>query len=186
MQKHQKTQYMLTPPCILHIGHRPNNYEEVISDMARNTHLGKRAESLLKYYAKSNNGFRPSAAQVEKCTGIASDKVYKVREELVIRAVINYKPTDYIRVQWNTIKILAGLPEPLPMRGMNYKFNSYRSSHDRKSELTIGQLMGKYGQKKGGKSGTVERFFDYLKSLRRSEYEAFSLGVLGMKPPPNK
>ncbi|MBR2824584.1 MAG: hypothetical protein IKE24_12980 [Clostridia bacterium] len=96
---------------------------EMIDDAARNTHLGKRATALLKYYAGCGNGFRPALVEIQKHTGIASKKISEIRKELVDRAMISYKSQKGITIDWDTIQTLAGLPEPLKMRGKKYSFN---------------------------------------------------------------
>ena len=61
--------------------------------------------------------------EIQKHTGIASNKISEIRKELVDRAMISYKSQKGITIDWDIIQTLAGLPEPLKMRGKKYSFN---------------------------------------------------------------
>lgn len=166
----------------------------MIEDAARNTHLGKRATALLKYYAGCGKGFRPALAEIQKHTGIASNKISEIRKELVDRAVISYEPTDAISINWKTIRILAGLPEPLfeepagdkeVLKTKRYHFYPAEDFNLRSPKKTIGQLMAMYRFKGKPKELTraVEDFFNAMRRMTVDDYRIFSIGVLGMEPP---
>lgn len=164
------------PPVIMHIGRRPENWAEMVADMAANTRLGERGQKLMLYYAGRSNGFRPSLAEIARRTGIAENKISEIRRQLTERAVISYTAHGKVEINWRTIEILAGLPEPLPMRGGNYRFQA--AERHGGGEVRMGDLMRRYRIPGGERR---DPFFDYIKRLTVDEYDQFSRSVLSLQ-----
>ena len=84
----------------------------------------------MKYYAGQANRFTPALAEIAKHTGIPQNVIWNVRQEIINRAMITYEPQKSIVIVWDMIQDLAGLPEPLKMRGQKYSFNPEGSYSD--------------------------------------------------------
>lgn len=80
---------------------------------AENVHLRSQATRLLKYYASCADGFAPALLTVEQHTGISTNKVAEVRQRLLDRGLILYKPQTYLILNWNRITTFAALEKPL-------------------------------------------------------------------------
>lgn len=94
---------------------KPDNYEQMVLDCAKNVRLTKRATKLLMYYAGCKSGFRPSGVIIERETGISAGHMRTVRAELYKHGIIGYGEEfgDRIVVDWNRIRIFAMLGHPL-------------------------------------------------------------------------
>ena len=161
--------YASIPPQIHHSGHRPANWEQMIDDAAMNIHIRNQAVRLLKFYAQHKNGFRPALSLIEKATGIAANKVSEVRKRLVKKGLIAYTG-DKIYIDWNHIRIYAGLNKPIriPQKGNCYfapaeehlknSGRRYPSKNTRQQKRQLSELS------------SIERFYLYLQSLNEEEF----------------
>lgn len=104
----------LQPKRIIHRG-KPENYEQMVLDCAKNVRLNKRASKLLMYYAGCRNGNKPILSEIEKETDIASNKISSVRQELINHGLIGYGEEfgNMLIIDWNRIRAFAMLEQPL-------------------------------------------------------------------------
>ena len=73
------TDYLRSPPQIIHSEPRPAAYRQMIADAAKNIHLRRQAVTLLSFYADQANHFAPALELIERETGIGAQDVWKVR-----------------------------------------------------------------------------------------------------------
>ena len=106
--------------AIVHRG-KPENYEQMVFDCAKNVRLTKRAERLLIYYAGCMNGFRPALSVISKKTGIPSNQISDTRKMLISHGLIGYGEEfgNMLVVDWNRIRAFAMLKKPLVYQKKN-------------------------------------------------------------------
>ena len=100
---------------------KPENYEQMVFDCAKNVRLTKRATKLLVYYAGCKNGFKPAGKTIEDETGISAGNVRIVRSELFNHGLIGYGEEfgNMLVVDWNRIRAFAMLKKPLVYQKKN-------------------------------------------------------------------
>lgn len=177
----------LRPPQIIHTGKRPSDYEQMIDNAARNTHLGRRATALLKYYAGQANRFTPALAEITKHTGIPQNVIWNVRQEIIDRAMIAYEPQKSIVIVWDMIQDLAGLPEPLKMRGKKNSFNpegnysAWPMLDNKVGDIMDLYTVGSSDTPKANLSPEAEQIIHGIEKMTLREYHDFIHEFWGIK-----
>ena len=105
---------VMVAKAIIHRG-RPEVFEKMVLDCAKNVRLTKTATKLFLYYAGCKNGFRPSIMEIEKVTGIFSKSISTYRKQLISRGLIGYGEEfgNMLVVDWRRIRSFAILDCPL-------------------------------------------------------------------------
>ena len=82
----------------------------MIQEAAKNIHLRKQSTTLLLYYARQANHFRPALKYIERETGIPMQDISKVRKRLNERGLIAYHEyPGFIYICWSNIRAFAKL-----------------------------------------------------------------------------
>lgn len=130
---------IVNPKTIVHRG-KPEDYEQMVLDCAKNVRLTKNATRLLVYYAERSNGFKPALAEIERATGIFGKSISTYRKQLITHGLIGYGEDfgNMLVVDWNRIHIFAMLERPLDFEKKNSENyfsvvqESYRAAMERR------------------------------------------------------
>ena len=164
---------MIQPPAIYHSEPRPNNYVNMINDCATNIHLRPNATLLLQFYADQANGFTPSLGLINRSTGLAPNKIFELRQQLVNYGLINYSSEKhFIHIGWSRIKAYAMLEQPLRLtRGQCTFFPFTEEPKLLRKRITLKQLGAKYRIKEPRQlEPWEEEFYDKLEQMTEQEY----------------
>lgn len=162
--------------AIVHRG-KPENYEQMILDCARNVRLNKRATKLLMYYAGCKNGCKPALSTVSKETGIASNLISAVRKELINHGLVGYGEEfgNMLVMDWNRIRIFAMLKKPLvyPKKNSENYFSPVQESgraskEKRASKKSLLERGKKY--KIPGVDEKKDLFLQFFGNMTEQEY----------------
>ena len=141
----------------------------------------------MKYYAGQANRFTPALAEIAKHTGIPQNVIWNVRQEIIDRAMIAYKPQKSIVIVWDMIQDLAGFPKPLKMRGKKYSFNPEGSySAWPMLDSKVGDVMNLYtvgssDTPKANLSPEAEQIIHGIEKMTLREYHDFIHEFWGIK-----
>ena len=162
--------------AIVHRG-KPENYEQMILDCARNVRLNKRATKLLMYYAGCKNGCKPALSTVSKETGIASNLISAVRKELINHGLVGYGEEfgNMLVMDWNRIRIFAMLEKPLVYQKKNsenyfspVQESGRASKEKRASKKSLLERGKKY--KIAGVDEKKDLFLQFFGNMTEQEY----------------
>lgn len=98
-----------------HNPNRPSGFTSICRRCAYNVRLRAQATSLLQYYAARSDGFAPALATIERETGIKANKIAEIRQRLIDRGLILYRPQTFVIVNWPRIQTFAMLTDRLPV-----------------------------------------------------------------------
>jgi len=147
MEENEKQQYYDSPPRIIN-NYRPRGYKSMLKEAAQNVRLGKLATKLLEYYCDQKTGFSPALKEIEKHTGMQTNKIWEIREQLVQRRLIDYSPSKHILIHWEYIRAFALMAYPKPKKSVKRDANGRRKlkpikQKDELATIAIGRALTK-------------------------------------------
>jgi hypothetical protein len=165
---------MQIAPAIYHDEQRPDCFEQMIQDCARNIHMRAHATCLLTYYANQADGFSPALALICRETGLSINKVHELRQQLISYGLINYsKEEKFIYISWSRIRAYAILEKPLRLTRDKCVFIPFTEKPKRFCRnRTIRSLGCIYAIKEPRQlTEEEEYFYDVLESMTESKYK---------------
>lgn len=165
---------MQIAPAIYHDEQRPDCFEQMIQDCARNIHMRAHATCLLTYYANQADGFSPALALICRKTGLSINKIHELRQQLISYGLINYsKEEKFIYISWSRIRAYAILEKPLRLTRDKCVFIPFAEKPKRFCRnRTIRSLGCIYAIKEPRQlTEEEEYFYDVLESMTESKYK---------------
>lgn len=164
---------MQIAPAIYHDEQRPDCFEQMIQDCARNIHMRAHATCLLTYYANQANGFSPALALICRETGLSINRVQEVRGQLISYGLINYsKEEKFIYIAWSRIRSYAMLEKPLRLtRGKCFFLPFTAKPAIFNKRKTLKQLSKQFSIKEERQLDDWENdFYDTLENMTENQY----------------
>lgn len=166
----------LRAKAIVHRG-KPEHYEQMVIDCARNVKLTKRGTKLLMYYAGCKNGFKPAGTTIEHDTGISAGNMRTIRKELINRGLIGYGDEfgNMLIVDWSRIRAFAALDKPLIFEKKHsekyfaaVRENKRAAKEKRASKKRLLERGGQY--KILGVDEKKDKFLQFFGNMNEQEY----------------
>ena len=164
-----QNQTIRQPPQIKHYPYRPRGYKEMVKHVSHIVGLGERAGKLQAVYADSAEGFRPSLKLVEDRTGIKTNKVSEIRQEIIKHGLMTYVGNkDVLLIHWGRIESFATFDHQIFEHGRYMPIRFYTPPKAIKDQRGY--------QKPTAAQGRVEApwenaFFEWLEGMTEPEYQ---------------
>lgn len=165
---------MQIAPAIYHDEQRPDCFEQMIQDCARNIHMRAHAACLLTYYVNQADGFSPALALICRETGLSINKVHELRQQLISYGLINYsKEEKFIYISWSRIRAYAMLEKPLRLTRDKCVFIPFAKKPKCFCRNRTIRSLGCIYTIKEPRQLTEEEeyFYDVLESMTESKYK---------------